>query len=179
VTRPSRSALVLALALAAAAGLAHAARAGGPGDPHRAGHVRGPGRHGDARATQRQLEVFTRRRELDARAEVRAASRDATRRADAERLRQVGTPVDVAAARERALAEERSDALAARVDLDRLERAAGHRLGPVTRRVLEESRIELRADRRARDVEDDARALERDVRRRETAPTGRLPDDRP
>jgi hypothetical protein len=169
-----RAALLLALAFAA--GLAPAARAGGP---HRPGDVRGPGRHGDARATQRQLEVFTRRRELDARAEVRAASRDAARRADAERLRQVGTPIDVTAARERALAEERSDALAARVDLDRLEHAAGHRLGPVTRRVLEESRIELRALRRTRDAEDDARELERDVRRREAAPTGRLPDDRP
>jgi hypothetical protein len=90
--------------------------------------------------------------------------RDADRRNEEARLAREGSPADVARLRQRIEAEDALDRLADEEALACLPPREGfERFGPVTRYLLERSRIELRwvARRRDRDLRLDA--LERDV----------------
>lgn len=131
------------------------------------------------------LDGFAKERRRDARAEIRAELRDTARQPALRALEREGSLEALARFRTTARAEEERDALDARVERDwhALEAWSGQPLGPVTRRVLEESAIRLRHERTVR-LRTTERRLELDTRlrpveRRLTPGTPSLPDLEP
>jgi hypothetical protein len=159
------------LGIATGLGLAmagEAAQAGPPGFGPRFGGARpaGPGFHQPVpgMASSAGLREFQARARFEAGSELRAQIREANRRSEESWLRAHGTAEALERHRLRALAE---DALAERAEVQAAERipdAWGYgRFAPVTRRLLERSRIELRWTERRRERDLRLQELEREM----------------
>lgn len=126
-----------------------------PGDAAAMGLIRRPSPYPVIDSTGRLERI-----ELDARAKIRALRRDMARDAQAPALRRSRDPVAVEQARSTWRTEERLDALQSQMDWDKiLTPGPWDQPGPVTRRVLEQSRIRMRTQERQRAVDARADAL--------------------
>jgi len=117
------------------------------------GSLHSPAPTGSLRHDRRPLQDFVAGKRLEARRGIRVGSRDSARALQRTRLGAHPSPGQLEHYREQAQREEARDALSAAVDLEAYERASGLRLGPVTRRVLEESRIRFQLDQRLNEID--------------------------
>jgi hypothetical protein len=131
--------------------------------------ARSPAAHRERRRTG--LEAFAEQRRREARAGVRAELRDLDRASTLRALEREGSPEALERFRAAARADDELDALRARGEHERpapgrrdwraLEAWSGRPLGPVTRRLLDESRVRLRTTERQLDLDARLRPLER------------------
>jgi hypothetical protein len=173
--------LLLLLVAMLPAGSVAARDFGRPGSfAHRAGPHRppwGPSPVGvrDAAGRRRveSLRAFTAHRSFEAGVRLLELSRDAERRSVERRLRATASPPRVRAYRRRIEAEEALDDLRIRGAAAQQDLAWWNALGPVTRRVLDESGIAVRRMQREHELRTRLDALERDAAQREH--TSRIP----
>lgn len=122
------------------------------------GSLHAPAPTGALRHDRGPLRDFVAGKRLEARQGIRAGSRDGARAMERVELGPRPSRRELERYREQARGEELRDALSASVDLDAYEQASGRRLGPVTRRVLQDSRIRFRLDRRLDEIDREVRA---------------------